>query len=292
MVKLAHFSIVKGKWGIMEYEKPFLFIDTNFNLDEALMLKMAFNSFNFEVLGLSTSPGIMSTSKASENIVGLSVAEDLYLSVAKGEDISDSHNDKDIFKTTKDYPEEIPAYENILDKAEDCGKLDIVTTGPLTNLAKALREEPEIEDFISHIFILGGSLGGEIEENFKKDPEAIDLILNTGIDIFIIPEEVSKGLSLSDEMIENLSGINQNLDKILDEYKNVDEDKRILEAPLLLYLTQAPEAFIFEESGFKVDTKEEKGALLRVSSRKKNYMANKVNEDAFYDFVVGSLTWK
>lgn len=273
----------------MEYEKPFLFIDTNFNLDEALMLKMAFNSFDFEVLGLSTSPGLMSASKAADNIVGLSACEGLYLSVAKGEDTSDSHNDKNIFITTEDYPEKMPAYENILDKAEDCGKLDILTTGPLTNIAEALREVPEIEDFISHIFILGGSLGGEIEENFKKDPEAIDLILNTGIDIFIIPEEVSKGLSLSDDMIEKLSGHDKNLDKILDEYKKIDEDARILKAPLLLYLTQAPEAFIFEESGFKVDTKEDKGALVRVSSRKENYMVNKVNEEAFYDFVVGSL---
>ena len=44
----------------MDYEKPFIFIDTNFGLDEALMIKMAFNSFDFELVGISTSSGTMS----------------------------------------------------------------------------------------------------------------------------------------------------------------------------------------------------------------------------------------
>lgn len=281
----------------MEYEKPFLYIDTNFAKDEALMTYMAFQSFDFEILGMSTADGNgeMNPVLAAENIVGLSTEQGLFLPVAAGKPFSDYHHlDKEIFSTTKDYIEKMPAYENIIDKAEDCGRLDIIATSGLTNIARSLEEAPEIEDFISHIFILGGETDGEVSGTFIEDPESVDKILNTSIDLFLLPFEIANELLLSDEMIAKLYGRDKNLDTILDEFKNYPLEKRFLGAPLLLYLTQAPEAFIFEESGFGVITSDldgEVGSLYRINSRKKNYRVTRVNEEAFYDFLLGSL-WK
>lgn len=277
----------------MDYEKPFIFIDTNFGLDEALMIKMAFNSFDFEILGMSTSDGKMNPVLAAENIVGLSTEEGLFLPVAAGKPFSDYHYlDKKIFSTTKDYIEKMPAYENIIDKAEDCGRLDIIATSGLTNIAKALEEAPEIEDYISHIFILGGETDEEVSGTFIEDPEAVDKILNTSIDLFLLPLGIANEPLLSDDMIVKLYGKDKNLDTILDEFKNEPLENRLLKAPLLLYLTQAPEAFIFEESGFGVITSDlegEVGSLYRTNSRKKNYRVTRVNEEVFYDFLLGSL---
>lgn len=277
----------------MDYEKPFIFIDTNFGLDEALMIKMAFNSFDFEILGMSTSDGKMNPVLAAENIVGLSTEEGLFLPVAAGKPFSDYHHlDKEIFSTTKDYIEKMPAYENIIDKAEDCGRLDIIATSGLTNIAKALEEAPEIEDYISHIFILGGETEEEVSGTFIEDPEAVDKILNTSIDLFLLPLGIANEPLLSDDMIVKLYGKDKNLDTILDEFKNEPLENRLLKAPLLLYLTQAPEAFIFEESGFGVITSDlegEVGSLYRTNSRKKNYRVTRVNEEVFYDFLLGSL---
>ena len=277
----------------MDYEKPFIFIDTNFGLDEALMIKMAFNSFDFEILGMSTSDGKMNPVLAAENIVGLSTEEGLFLPVAAGKPFSDYHHlDKKIFSTTKDYIEKMPAYENIIDKAEDCGRLDIIATSGLTNIAKALEEAPEIEDYISHIFILGGETDEEVSGTFIEDPEAVDKILNTSIDLFLLPLGIANEPLLSDDMIVKLYGKDKNLDTILDEFKNEPLENRLLKAPLLLYLTQAPEAFIFEESGFGVITSDlegEVGSLYRTNSRKKNYRVTRVNEEVFYDFLLGSL---
>ena len=277
----------------MDYEKPFIFIDTNFGLDEALMIKMAFNSFDFEILGMSTSDGKMNPVLAAENIVGLSTEEGLFLPVAAGKPFSDYHHlDKEIFSTTKDYIEKMPAYENIIDKAEDCGRLDIIATSGLTNIAKALEEAPEIEDYISHIFILGGETDEEVSGTFIEDPEAVDKILNTSIDLFLLPWGIANEPLLSDDMIVKLYGKDKNLDTILDEFKNEPLENRLLKAPLLLYLTQAPEAFIFEESGFGVITSDlegEVGSLYRTNSRKKNYRVTRVNEEVFYDFLLGSL---
>ncbi|MDU4025238.1 MAG: nucleoside hydrolase [Anaerococcus sp.] len=277
----------------MDYEKPFIFIDTNFGLDEALMIKMAFNSFDFEILGMSTSDGKMNPVLAAENIVGLSTEEGLFLPVAAGKPFSDYHHlDKEIFSTTKYYIEKMPAYENIIDKAEDCGRLDIIATSGLTNIAKALEEAPEIEDYISHIFILGGETDEEVSGTFIEDPEAVDKILNTSIDLFLLPLGIANEPLLSDDMIVKLYGKDKNLDTILDEFKNEPLENRLLKAPLLLYLTQAPEAFIFEESGFGVITSDlegEVGSLYRTNSRKKNYRVTRVNEEVFYDFLLGSL---
>lgn len=277
----------------MDYEKPFLYIDTNFAKDEALMAYMAFKSFDFELVGLSTCDGMMDPMIASENIVGLMADDGLYLSVAAGEAFSDYHHlDKKIFETTKDYVEKIPAFENIIDKASDCGKLDIIATSGLTNIAKALEEAPYIEDYISHIFILGGETDGEVSETFAEDPASVDKILNSSIDLFLLPIGLANQFSLSDDMIEKLAGRDKNLDIILDEFKKNKPDNRLLKANLLMYLMLMPEAFIFEESGFGIhidDSEGEMGSLYRTDTRKKNYRVTKVNEDSFYDFLIGSL---
>ena len=277
----------------MDYEKPFLYIDTNFAKDEALMTYMAFKSFDFELVGLSTSDGMMDPMVASENIVGLMADDGLYLSVAAGEAFSDYHHlDKKIFETTKDYVEKIPAFENIIDKASDCGKLDIIATSGLTNIAKALEEAPEIEDYISHIFILGGETDGEVSETFAEDPASVDKILNSSIDLFLLPIGLANKFNLSDNLIDKLSGRDKNLDIILDEFRNNNSDNRFLKANLLMYLMLMPEAFIFEESGFGIhidDSEGEMGSLYRTDTRKKNYRVTKVNEDSFYDFLIGSL---
>ena len=277
----------------MDYEKPFLYIDTNFAPDEALMTYLAFKSFDFEIVGMSSSEGMMDPRIAAENIVGLSAEDGLFLPVSIGESFSDYHHlDEKVFITTKDYVEDLPAYENIIEKASDCGKLDIIATSGLTNIAKALDEAPEIEDFISHVFILGGETEDKVSETFIKDPKSVDKILNSSIDLFLLPVEACNKVHLSYEMINSLYGKDKNLDIILDEFKKERNESRPLCAPLLMYLMLVPEAFIFEESGFGIITSDEEGklgSLYRTDARKKNYRVTRFNEDSFYDFIMGSL---
>ena len=277
----------------MEYEKPFIYIDTNFAPDEALMVYMALKSFNFEIVGLSTTEGQMTPELAAKNLVGLMADDKLYLPVSSGEELSSEHYlDKEIFITDKDYVEDMPAYENIIDKASDCGKIDIIATSGLTNIAKALEEAPELEDFISHIFILGGETDGEVSASFIEDAKSVDKVLNTGIDLFLLPYGIANLARMTDDMIAQLSNKDKNLDKILYQYKALPLDSRVMRAPLLLYLTQRPEAFIFEESGFGIYTDDLNGelaSLYRTDTRKKNFRVTKVNEESFYDFMMESL---
>lgn len=285
----------------MHKEKPFIYIDTNFSPADALMLKLAFNSFDFEIVGISTVSSFMDAKTAAENIVGMSEREELFLSVSSGathnlmdQEILLKSENKHFFSNEKDYVEDEDTTKNLYDLAQDCGKLDIITTGPLTNIAKALREHEDLEDYIGHIFILGstfslGDVTNEAEYNFFTDPIAADEILNTSIDVFILPLELSRSLVLNDSYLKSISKDDKITRKILNLYKNMPEDLRDLGPALLLYLVLTPEAFIFEEDGLKIETKQGRGKVIRTSSRKKAYIANRVNESSFFDFIKASL---
>ncbi|MGO3017570.1 MAG: nucleoside hydrolase [Anaerococcus sp.] len=285
----------------MHKEKPFIYIDTNFSLGDALMLKLAFNSFDFEIVGISTVSSYMDSKFAAENIVGLSEREELFLSVSSGatrnlndQEILLKGENKRIFTNEKDYVENEDAEKNLYNLAKDCGKIDIICTGPLTNIAKALREYQDLEDYINHIFILGstfstGDVTGDAEYNFFTDPIAADEILNTGIEIFILPLEIYKSLILNDKILEELPKNDKIVKKILEVYKEKHKNLRDLAPVLLLYLVLTPEAFIFEQDGLKVSTKNRRGKVIRTDKRKKAYMANRVNESSFFDFIKASL---
>lgn len=68
------------------------------------------------------------------------------------------------------------------------GQIEIVTCGPLTNLAMALLKEPKLGKNIKKVWILGGSASGvgnmteKAEYNVYADPEAASIVLGAGMD--------------------------------------------------------------------------------------------------------------
>ncbi|MBR5341916.1 MAG: nucleoside hydrolase [Erysipelotrichaceae bacterium] len=73
-------------------------------------------------------------------------------------------------------------------------KIDICAVGPLTNIAMAIRLEPEIVKHIGTLYIMGGGLyiGNRTplaEANFYDDPEAAEIVLTSGVKCLICPIE-------------------------------------------------------------------------------------------------------
>jgi purine nucleosidase len=74
-------------------------------------------------------------------------------------------------------------------------KADILMIGPLTNLAWALRLEPQIVDGIGTLTIMGGNVYGRgnttpaAEFNIYADPEAAHVVLTAGIETVVVPWE-------------------------------------------------------------------------------------------------------
>lgn len=262
----------------MEYQKPFIYIDTNFSPADGLFVKMALNSFDFEIVGFSSNKSYMSSASAGENILGLVNSEDLFLSVAKNYDDKKSIHDEEIFTPQADYLEDMDAYENLYDLASDCGRLDIIATGDLSNIGKAYREFEDFIDFIDHIFLTITDL----KTLSKEDLKDLDLILSSGIELFIIEEKFAENFTLDQKDLENIIKNHPQMEKLLKAY-----DEEALTGALLLYLSQSPEAFIFDAAGLSVNFDEK--TLENSSNRPKAYIVNKVNEDSFYDYLRGIL---
>ncbi|WP_407455255.1 nucleoside hydrolase [Ligilactobacillus aviarius] len=77
------------------------------------------------------------------------------------------------------------------------GKLLIVPTGPLTNLAAAIEKDPEIIDLIGHVTFMGGALTvpGNVnpvtEANINQDPPAADKVLRSKLPLTMVGLDVT-----------------------------------------------------------------------------------------------------
>lgn len=79
------------------------------------------------------------------------------------------------------------------------GEIEIVTIGPLTNLAAALTLAPDLARKIKKLWILGGSAGicGNLTEyaeyNVGSDPEAAEIVLQSGVPAVWITLDTTRG---------------------------------------------------------------------------------------------------
>jgi inosine-uridine nucleoside N-ribohydrolase len=101
--------------------------------------------------------------------------------------------------------------ELIMDSVRD-GATTIVTTGPLTNLALALKRYDDLAGRIERIVTLGGSWGlgnktAAAEWNILCDPEAASIVFNAGVPITLIPIDAAVGASISDTLIGRVQDI-------------------------------------------------------------------------------------
>ena len=284
----------------MEKEKPFVYIDTNFSLSEMLMLKLAFNSNEFEIVGISSVNSFMDANSAALNILSMTCMEDLILPICEGsfsnlknQEILTRGDNSVIFDKKDDYLSEEDPEDFLYNLAKDCGRLDIIATGPLTNIGKAIEKYDDFSDYIDHIFILGSNFSsGDItkssEFNFFTDPKAANIVLKENIDTFILPIDISNSLSLPDEILKNTNS-DPVLNKIKEIYKMYPKNERELGAAILLYMVVKPQAFIFEEKSIKVNEEFDRGSITEISSKNKKYVANRVNDQTFFDFLLNRL---
>lgn len=84
-------------------------------------------------------------------------------------------------------------------------ELEVVTLGPLTNLALAYLKEPRIADYVKNVVVMGGQgLGpGNVtpvaEFNFYVDAEAVEIVLHSGMPLTFVGWDVSMGKTFIDE---------------------------------------------------------------------------------------------
>jgi len=100
-------------------------------------------------------------------------------------------------------PTMVPAQGHAVDfiietiRAMPSGAVSMCCLGPLTNVATALRQAPDIADRIARIILMGGAyfevgnITPTAEFNIYVDPEAADIVFKSGVDIVVMPLDVT-----------------------------------------------------------------------------------------------------
>ena len=99
--------------------------------------------------------------------------------------------------------------------------LTVVTTGPLTNVAKLLAANPELKENIQEFIIMGGALNvkGNVEEdgtdgtaewNVYSDPMAFKQILETKLPIKLITLDLTNELPVTKDFVAKLEELGEN----------------------------------------------------------------------------------
>ncbi|WP_299374601.1 nucleoside hydrolase [uncultured Tateyamaria sp.] len=82
-------------------------------------------------------------------------------------------------------------------RSEPAGTVTLCPLGPLTNIATALQNAPDIAERVQQIVLMGGAyfevgnITPAAEFNIYVDPEAADIVFKSGIEIVVMPLDVT-----------------------------------------------------------------------------------------------------
>jgi inosine-uridine nucleoside N-ribohydrolase len=107
-----------------------------------------------------------------------------------------------------------PAYRLIIDTVrQHPGEVTLVAVGPLTNLALAVKEDPEIAQLVREVVIMGGAFGvngqgGNVtpvaEANIIGDPHAADIVCTASWPVTLVGLDVTHQVLMSNDLFGQL----------------------------------------------------------------------------------------
>ncbi len=146
-------------------------------------------------------------------------------------------------------------------------KVTLCPTGPLTNIAMALRIAPEIKENIEEIVLMGGSItSGNItaaaEFNMYLDPHAAFIIFTSGLKVTMLGLDVTHKIAASPKQLAKMRALNNNpalqsanmLEKTQDfDMHNFGTSGRVVHDPCVPIYLIKPELFKTKKAKVLVD---------------------------------------
>lgn len=203
--------------------KQKIILDCDPGHDDAVAILLAGRSPAIEVLGITVVAGNQTLEKTVINAQHVCEAVGLEIPVYGGCDrpmvrekmiAADIHGetglDGPVFKPLKGSVEKQHAVLFIIETlmASD-GDIMVVTCGPMTNLAMALRLEPRISEKIKRIVLMGGSyqLGNvtpAAEFNIIADADAAHVCFSSGVPLTMVGLDVTRKVLCYPEIVERM----------------------------------------------------------------------------------------
>ncbi|MEI8189952.1 MAG: nucleoside hydrolase [candidate division NC10 bacterium] len=204
-----------------------IFLDVDTGVDDALAIILALRSPEFSLQGISTVSGNVSLAQATANtLTVLDILDAPPIPVAAGAaaplfgpviTAGEVHGDDGLGDVTRAFP---PTRRRA---AEDAAgllleairrfpeELTLIATAPLTNLALAIRRDPETMRRLRKLIVMGGAIrvpgnvGPVSEFNFAADPEAAAIVLGAGLSLTLVPLDVTERVTLTRRLVEESS---------------------------------------------------------------------------------------
>ena len=207
-------------------ERRPVFIDCDPGIDDAVALMMAFQAAELDVRGISAVAGNVGLERTLGNalkIVELSgAAAPVYAGADRpmfGAPIAAEHFHGEDGLLGAELPAPVrmpeagPAWEALRREAEAWGgALEVVATGPLTNLGIALSLYPELAGLVRCVTMMGGAAAfgnttPAAEFNVLADPEAAELVFRSGIPVVMCGLDVTHSTYITAREVEELAAL-------------------------------------------------------------------------------------
>src|SRR3989454_8571618 len=206
-----------------------IILDCDPGHDDAIAILLAAHHPEIDLLAITTVAGNQSLDKTTLNALKVcSLANIRNVPVARGMDrplvrparhAPNIHGESGMDGPNIPEPDIELAHRHGVDLLIDLlmnsdGDITLVPTGPLTNIASAMRREPAIVPKIKAISLMGGAIGlgnrtPAAEFNIWADPEAAAIVFDCGRPITMSPLEVTHQALATEAVLERLRSANR-----------------------------------------------------------------------------------
>lgn len=209
----------------LSMRKMNVILDCDPGHDDAVALMLAGKAPEINLLGITVVAGNQTIEKTTRNALNLCQYLGLNVPVAMGcshplvkapvicpEIHGETGLDGFEFPPLKKKADPLDAVSFIIKTCLANEEVVLVPTGPLTNIATALMKEPKIKGHISKIVLMGGSIGcGNVtpaaEFNIFVDPEAAEIVFNSGLPVYMNGLDVTRKVLVLPSVIERMERI-------------------------------------------------------------------------------------
>ena len=259
-----------------------IIIDTDPGVDDALAFLLALASPEIKLEALTTTQGNVTLEKATRNALSvLELACANHIPVASGSVVplvqplrasAAVHGESGIGNSRLPEPQAKPvpahAVDYLIERVlAEPNELSIFPIGPLTNIAMAIRKEPNFAGSVKELVIMGGAIleygnvTPQAEFNIYVDPHAAHIVFHSEIPITLIPLDVTHKCLLKQVHVDRLMRIDSPISRFIRDAVEVyleasfalGHEGSSLHDPLTLATIIAPDLLTLKEYYVDVD---------------------------------------
>lgn len=213
-----------------------IILDCDPGHDDAIAMLLAFGNPQIELLGVTTVGGNQTLTKVTNNARAMmTVANMKGIPLCAGspkplirpvETAAECHGDSGLDGVELPEPTVELDPRNAVDfiietvMSHPEKTVSLVPTGPLTNIALALRKEPRLAERVKQVVLMGGGChvgnwSAVAEFNIKVDPEAAHIVFNAPWDVVMVGLDLTHQALATDEISQKIKALNTPLSEFV-----------------------------------------------------------------------------